>query len=129
DQGLLDALYAHAFTYLHGHCVGGTNPSLLRALGAGTAVIAYDVGFNREVLEDEGWFFTSAQDVAELVAEVEAAPALVSGRGVRGRERAARRFSWDEVAAAYEDLALRLAVGSSVHGAARRARRREDEWI
>lgn len=46
DQDLLDALYAHAHTYLHGHSVGGTNPSLLRAMGAGTATTAYDVGFN-----------------------------------------------------------------------------------
>ena len=38
DQRLLDQLYAHALTYLHGHSVGGTNPSLLRAMGAGTAV-------------------------------------------------------------------------------------------
>ena len=38
DQDLLDALYLHAHTYVHGHSVGGTNPSLLRAMGAGTAV-------------------------------------------------------------------------------------------
>ena len=37
DQDLLDQLYANALIYLHGHSVGGTNPSLLRAIGAGTA--------------------------------------------------------------------------------------------
>ena len=51
DQELLDQLYGNAYTYLHGHCVGGTNPSLLRAIGAGTATLAFDVVFNREVLE------------------------------------------------------------------------------
>ena len=64
DQELLDALYANAATYLHGHSVGGTNPSLLRAMGAGNAVIAYDVAFNREVLDVQGWFFGDADDVA-----------------------------------------------------------------
>ena len=54
DQQLLDQLYANAFTYLHGHSVGGTNPSLLRALGASAATIAYDVDFNREVLGGSG---------------------------------------------------------------------------
>src|SRR5690606_29561686 len=54
DQELLDQLYAGALTYLHGHSVGGTNPSLLRAIGGGTATIAYDVGFNREVLGANG---------------------------------------------------------------------------
>ena len=43
---LLDALYAGALVYHHGHSVGGTNPSLLRAIGAGAAVDAFDVSFN-----------------------------------------------------------------------------------
>lgn len=128
DQGLLDALYAHAHTYLHGHSVGGTNPSLLRALGAGTAVIAYDVGFNREVLEDDGWFFSTSADVASALHAAESAAGEVAARGRRGRVRAADRFTWDEVSAAYEGLALRLAEGFSVHAEARGARRREDEW-
>ena len=52
DQQVLDALYANCAAYLHGHSVGGTNPSLLRAMGAGTPVVAIDVAFNREVLGD-----------------------------------------------------------------------------
>ena len=60
DQELLDQLYANAFTYLHGHSVGGTNPSLLRAIGAATATTAFDVVFNREVLGDAGRYFQSA---------------------------------------------------------------------
>ncbi len=39
-------------TYLHGHSVGGTNPALLRAIGAGAPTVAFDVAFNREVLGD-----------------------------------------------------------------------------
>ena len=54
DQDLLDQLYANCLTYLHGHSVGGTNPSLLRAIGAGAATDAFDVSFNREVLGDSG---------------------------------------------------------------------------
>ena len=49
-QSTIDAYYAGALTYLHGHSVGGTNPSLLRAMGAGASVLAWDVVFNREVL-------------------------------------------------------------------------------
>ncbi len=52
DQTQLDQLYANALTYLHGHSVGGTNPSLLRATGAGCFTLANDVMFNREVLGD-----------------------------------------------------------------------------
>lgn len=129
DQHLLDALYFHALTYVHGHSVGGTNPSLLRALGAGTPVIAYDVGFNREVLDDEGWFFTGADDIAGLFPLTEAERATVTARGRRNLEHATLRFSWDDVATAYEELALRLAAGDTIHPAAQRSRRREDEWV
>ncbi|MCR8670847.1 DUF1972 domain-containing protein [Agrococcus sp. HG114] len=123
DQAVLDALYAYARTYVHGHSVGGTNPSLLRAMGAGAAVIAYDVDFNREVLDDDAWSFRTADDLPAVLAEVEADDGLVAVRGARARERAAREFRWDDVADGYERLAQRLAAGQSVHAAARRSRR------
>jgi glycosyltransferase involved in cell wall biosynthesis len=128
DQNLLDALYAHAFTYVHGHSVGGTNPSLLRALGAGAPVIAYDAGFNREVLEDRGWFFRTAEDAGTALEISEQDRAAAASLGTLGRDSAGRRFRWDDVALAYEDLAQRLAAGHTVHPTARRSRRREDEW-
>lgn len=108
DQRLLDQLYAGAFTYLHGHSVGGTNPSLLRALGAGATTIAYDVSFNREVVGDSGAFFADAAGVAAALDAAEADPASVAARGVIARERAAA-YDWDAVADAYERLCLGLA--------------------
>lgn len=123
DQDLLDALYFHAYGYAHGHSVGGTNPSLLRAMGAGTAVIAYDVGFNREVLDGEGWFFSTADDAARAFEAAEHSPELVAAAAAAGRERTATTFRWDAVADAYEALALRLADGASIHPTARRSRR------
>ena len=128
DQALLDALYFHAYTYVHGHSVGGTNPSLLRAIGAGTPVIAYDVGFNREVLGDAGQYFTDAAGLARAVEMVEANPAENAAEGTALRERARTEFSWDDVAAEYEDLARRLAAGYSVHPRLRRATRALTEW-
>lgn len=128
DQELLDALYRHAFTYLHGHSVGGTNPSLLRAMGAGTAVIAYDVVFNREVLDGQGWYFADPAQAAAAITAAEADADGVARAGAAARARAAADFTWDAVADAYEDLALRIAHGESFHDAARRARRRDEEW-
>jgi glycosyltransferase involved in cell wall biosynthesis len=109
DQAQLDQLYANATTYLHGHSVGGTNPSLLRALGAGAAVIAFDVDFNREVARDAGRWFRDADEVARRIEEAEADPAAVTAAGVCAKERAAS-YDWDEVAAGYEALAHRLAA-------------------
>lgn len=107
DQDALDQLYAHALTYVHGHSVGGTNPSLLRAIGAGTSTIAYDVSFNREVLGVPGRYFTSADDVAAAVAEAESDPAAAEARGKALQDRA-RDYDWDDVARGYERLAYEL---------------------
>lgn len=128
DQQLLDSLYAHAYSYAHGHSVGGTNPSLLRAMGAGTAVVAYDVPFNRETLDEQAWFFSSADDLVRHFPALEGEPGLVAELARKGQERASEAFRWDDVAAGYAQLAVRLAAGESMHGVGRRAKRAKDEW-
>ena len=128
DQQLLDSLYAHAYTYAHGHSVGGTNPSLLRAMGAGTAVVAYDVLFNRETLDEQAWFFHDAADLTRHFGTLEAEPDLVAELARKGKERATEAFRWEDVADGYEQLAMRLAAGESMHGVGRRARRTAQEW-
>lgn len=128
DQELLDTLYADAATYVHGHSVGGTNPSLLRAMGAGTAVIAFDVTFNREVLDGGGWYFRTSSDVAAAIEHAESAPGVAAEMARQHQVRAAHAFRWDDVAEAYEDVAIRLAAGESVHTVARRASRSTSEW-
>lgn len=107
DQLQLDQLYGNALTYVHGHSVGGTNPSLLRAMGAGTATSAFDVNFNREVLGEHGRFFAAAADLAALCEAAEADP---DGTRRRGRAQLATldRYDWESVADAYEALAARL---------------------
>lgn len=110
DQDLLDQLYANARTYLHGHSVGGTNPSLLRAIGAGTATIAFDVAFNREVLGTAGWYFHDAADVKRNLESAEASSDEVERRGAALRARACD-YTWDDVADGYEQLALDLSGG------------------
>jgi glycosyltransferase involved in cell wall biosynthesis len=116
DQVQLDQLYAHAVTYLHGHSVGGTNPSLLRAMGAGTAVIAWNVVFNREVLGNGGVFFDSASSLAPLIEDAELAPHHTSELGSALQCRAEQRHDWERVTDGYEALALRLREGYSTRG-------------
>ncbi|MBO3100546.1 DUF1972 domain-containing protein [Cellulomonas fengjieae] len=121
DQDLLDQLYGNALTYLHGHSVGGTNPSLLRAIGAGAATIAYDVDFNREVLRADGEYFRTPADVAASVvrAERDTDGELARGKRLQGR---AGEYDWDEVADGYERLAYAL-HSRSTPGPRRTARR------
>ncbi len=126
DQAVLDSLYFHALTYVHGHSVGGTNPSLLRAMGAGTATTAFDVGFNREVLGTDGRFFVGPADLPDHLAEAEKDIDATAQRGVRLRERAAAHYRWDDVTDRYENLARgRLAAGAGPAGSAANAVRSE----
>ncbi|AXE39678.1 hypothetical protein JS278_02540 [Acidipropionibacterium virtanenii] len=104
DQELLDQLYANCASYLHGHSVGGTNPSLLRASGAGAAVIAYDVVFNREVLNGNGLFFSDPDGVASALATVREDPQAAWSMGARLRTDIKPRYSWDTVTDRYEQL-------------------------
>ncbi len=106
DQDLLDDLYAGARSVLHGHSVGGTNPSLLRAMGAGSRVTAFDCVFNREVLGDTGQWFSDEAGVGSMVEHDEA---VGDDRGGRARSRAARLYRWEDVIDGYAALCERLA--------------------
>jgi glycosyltransferase involved in cell wall biosynthesis len=118
DQDQLDQLYANCLTYLHGHSVGGTNPSLLRAMGAAADVIAFDVDFNREVLGEFGRYFSCVGDLAPLLFAAEVLPEEAVERGLHFRTRAAHRYDWLEVATGYEQLCKKLDSGDTVRGAA-----------
>lgn len=116
DQRLLDQLYANAATYVHGHSVGGTNPSLLRAMGAAANVVAYDVVFNREVLGGHGLFFDDARSLADTLVHAEAHPRTGRERGRKAQDRARTAYDWAQVAQAYEHLCSALAGGLSQRG-------------
>lgn len=111
DQDLLLELWANAGAYIHGHSVGGTNPALLQALGAGAPTLALDTPFNREVLGEGASGQLFAEDPGELLAAVSRLlgdPELRQELSGRGRATIATRYSWADVSDRYLD-ALRLA--------------------
>ncbi|HXC75504.1 MAG TPA: DUF1972 domain-containing protein [Candidatus Acidoferrum sp.] len=113
DQELLDSLYAHARVYIHGHSVGGTNPSLLRAMGAGAAVAAYDVSFNREVLDDGSMLWGSAGRLTQLLEQT--ADEKLAALGEVNQAHVAAKYRWDDVTSGYEDLAYKLVNGGKAN--------------
>lgn len=111
DKDLLDQLYGNAVTYIHGHSVGGTNPSLLRAMGAGAPVVAYDVEFNREVTDGSAYFWTNADALTTRYDSIAAGEADedLARFAESGRRRVAEVYQWDKVTDQYESLVHRLA--------------------
>jgi glycosyltransferase involved in cell wall biosynthesis len=104
DQDLLNQLYAGSLSYLHGHSVGGTNPSLLRALGCAAPVTAFDVNFNREVSAGHARFFDDASSVAAALRADEQDPDDAVARGRGGQAHVAATYRWDDVAEDYVRL-------------------------
>lgn len=50
--------------YFHGHSVGGTNPSLLEAMGSSNFIIAHNNIFNKAVLKENAYYFYTPEDVS-----------------------------------------------------------------
>lgn len=101
---LLKKIRECAYANFHGHEVGGTNPSLLEALGATKLNLLLDVGFNREVAEDAALYWT--KEPGSLSALIDRADAMppeeIAAYGVKARRRVADAYSWPHIAALYE---------------------------
>ncbi|MFC1729712.1 DUF1972 domain-containing protein [candidate division KSB1 bacterium] len=67
NQGHLDNLRFFSKLYFHGHSAGGTNPSLLEAMGAGTLIAAHNNPYNKDVLGENAYYFNSAIEIENLL--------------------------------------------------------------
>jgi len=113
DQTVIKELHCNCFAYIHGHSVGGTNPSLLKAMGYGNCILALDTVFNREVLEDTGLFFSKdPANLAELILRIEQDRNLRSELKRKAPVRILEHYSWDKVSQQYEDLFLEVVDGA-----------------
>jgi len=70
DRQILYAIRKKAIAYLHGHSVGGTNPTLIEACNIGRPIIAYNSIFNKEVLGVKGLYFHSSESLADTINNV-----------------------------------------------------------
>lgn len=106
DQELLMKIRENAWAYLHGHEVGGTNPSLLEALGSTDLNLLLDVGFNREVAEDAALYWT--KEPGNLAALIERADGLDDSAraalGAKADQRIADAYSWQRISDMYKNL-------------------------
>ena len=109
DKPVVQALRQHCLAYVHGHQVGGTNPSLVEALGAGNAVFAHDNRFNRWVAADAAYYFSSADALAELFTRHLGDRAALQGLRAAALRRFEAQFTWPSVLEAYEQLLLQFA--------------------
>ena len=108
DQELLKKIRENAYGYFHGHEVGGTNPSLLEALGSTDLNLLLDVPFNREVALDSALYWTKKS--GSLARLIEAADKMSRGEieayGAKAKERITKAYSWEFISSEYRKVFL-----------------------
>lgn len=70
DSVVTHTLRKFCSMYFHGHSAGGTNPSLLEAMADGALIAVHDNEFNRAVLNEDGYYFRSVDDVLQLTVSI-----------------------------------------------------------
>lgn len=100
DHDKLLALRYHSYAYLHGHSVGGTNPSLLEAMGCGNGIVAHDNQFNREVAGASALYF---KDAASLTAILNNLGDMVENGRV-AQQLIRDCYTWDKIVSDYLGL-------------------------
>jgi glycosyltransferase involved in cell wall biosynthesis len=103
----VQALRFHSLIYMHGHTVGGTNPSLVEALAAGNPVIAHDNPYNRWVAEDAALYFTDVAGIERHIETILADELIAETMKLAAKRRFNEEFTWDRVARQYEQALLR----------------------
>lgn len=103
DQELLKKIREEAYGYFHGHEVGGTNPSLLEALGSTKLNLLLKVGFNEEVAEDAALYWTKEDgDLAQLIDDCDDMDR--EELGVKAKERIKTAYSWEYISGRYAEI-------------------------
>lgn len=108
DNDKLNNLRYFSNLYFHGHTVGGTNPLLLEAMAAQSLIVAHDNDFNRLVLEDDGFYFQSADDVAQQINQIKRSYQSHSTLIANNNHKISHTYSWERIVNLYEDHFLRI---------------------
>ena len=103
DLELLSKIRQNCYGYFHGHEVGGTNPSLLEALGSTKLNLLLKVGFNEEVAEDSALYWTKVEgNLAALIDKCEGIDREELGR--KAKERIKSAYSWEYISGRYAEI-------------------------
>lgn len=103
DQELLKKIREEAYGYFHGHEVGGTNPSLLEALGSTKLNLLLKIGFNEEVAEKSALYWTKEPgSLSALIDKCERIDREELGK--KAKERIKTAYSWRYISDRYAEV-------------------------
>ena len=106
DSELLRKIRQNAYGYIHGHEVGGTNPSLLEALSTTKLNMLLDVSYNKEVGQDGGVYWN--KDKGSLSSVIDEIDVLdeneIEQYEKKAKGRIIEEYSWDKIVKQYEEI-------------------------
>lgn len=105
DQELLMKIRENAYGYFHGHEVGGTNPSLLEALGSTNLNLLLDIGFNWEVAENAAFYWKkNPGDLSKLIDKSdELDQQEIEKMEKKAKQRIKKAYSWEFICNRYAE--------------------------
>ena len=113
DPAFQRELRTNCLAYVHGHQVGGTNPSLVEAMGAGNIILANDNPFNREVAGAAALYWSpQANDLAEQMRYVIDHHDRLASLGEKAKKRCQEFYSWDTIADLHDAYFRKIAGGA-----------------
>lgn len=109
DQELLKKIRERAYGYFHGHEVGGTNPSLLEALGSTNINLLLQVSFNLEVGQNAAIYWSKEEgELAKLINKADQMSETErNAMGDKAKERITTAYSWEFICGRYAEEFLK----------------------
>jgi glycosyltransferase involved in cell wall biosynthesis len=106
DAEKVHILKAYSFLYFHGNSVGGTNPSLLEAMASRALIAAHENPFNRAVLDEDAFYFSTASEITTIV-ETTIRNGREMQRILNNLEKIKSDFTWENIIEQYERFMIK----------------------
>ena len=104
DKKVLAFLKTNCRYYIHGHSVGGTNPSLLEALAGGCNILIHDNDFNKDVIDQYGQTWSNQMELERLISKNVERSTTIDEQ----KKYCAERFNWQLISEKHLELFERI---------------------
>ncbi len=103
----LNNLRYYSKLYFHGHSVGGTNPSLLEAMASNALIVAHNNPFNKFILEEDAFYFTTSDDIIQLIDKIKTKQEFVQ-KLKNNLNKINELYSWEQINKSYLDFFIEV---------------------
>ena len=104
DEVKLSVIRKNAYLYIHGHSVGGTNPSLIEALSLTDLNLLYDVSFNKYAGGDSCLYFKNEGSLTKLLDNKKDLDKIKKELGIKAKEVVKNNFTWKIIVDKYKKI-------------------------